>query len=559
MPSSSQPVRNFLAIDERERHDMNFLASGAARHISEFPRKLVKLMEHHHTRVHDLFNMLDADNDGEVTLQEFMYVLDQLGVADISTKEDMQQLFDAVDQDKKGSITFDELDLMWKMTRRGKDIMNVGTVKAGSIKNGDQKSDAESGAEKSEAAIKREEAAKRKQAAAAAAAAKAIEQERIRMEAEAEKKAEREKELAQAAEEQHRLQEQWEAHAHLLKETAKAEAERNRLADEEHQRYLARALADLRASMTTQKSKSSQDTTRQPWNHHTRPRGERVMHKRLDMYHRAKPDVRPASIAFPLETEASLLAHSQTAANLARAASSDFIRYVQPPRVAVTPHRIRTLSSSQKQLSSSVGLIATGVRRIVLSVKRVSADHFVFTPVVHKGHPLDPGPRAILDSDSVDVAIAKLQKRFHEELPEEIPFAPSSSATRQVLVVLRCNRAILDQSRSIGEQCLETNYKPLALWRPEHSESRMPSVNWGSYATTISERCSRVKQRKDHTPAPFRHPFDRPASAPVLRPPEWRAPPQSQPPPRTPLKDSEKKRTLARADVTLPRRMGYST
>ena len=50
------------------------------------------------------------------------------------------------------------------------------------------------------------------------------------------------------------------------------------------------------------------------------------MHKRLDMYHRAKPDVRPASIAFPLETEASLLAHSQTAANLARVASSDFIR-----------------------------------------------------------------------------------------------------------------------------------------------------------------------------------------------------------------------------------------
>ena len=72
----------------------------------------------HHARVQDLFQSLDMDNDGEVTLQEFSYVLTALGLSETASKHDLKKLFDAVDLDQKGSITFDELDELWKEARR---------------------------------------------------------------------------------------------------------------------------------------------------------------------------------------------------------------------------------------------------------------------------------------------------------------------------------------------------------------------------------------------------------------------------------------------------------
>ena len=101
---------------------------------------------------------------------------------------------------------------------------------------------------------------------------------------------------------------------------------------------------------------------------------------------------------------------------------------------------------------------------------------------------------------------------------------------RHVLLVLTSRRQVFDVRSPIGAQCLETNFKHLALWRPEFaSPSKMPITRWGMYTNTIAERVHHSGGRKPPAaPAPT---LGRPASAPALtRPnrPTWRAAPSWQ-------------------------------
>ena len=68
------------------------------------------------TRVIDLFKSWDDNGDGQITKAEFLRALPELGLW--ADRSEVDELFDAFDYDRSGSITFRELNRMLRRTRR---------------------------------------------------------------------------------------------------------------------------------------------------------------------------------------------------------------------------------------------------------------------------------------------------------------------------------------------------------------------------------------------------------------------------------------------------------
>ena len=91
----------FAPLSEQERRQL--ASTGAA----AVPAQLSALLQRHHTRVIDLFRVLDKDSDGEVTKAELAIALASLGVS-VSSAE-LNSLFQELDPDRSGGIVLREL------------------------------------------------------------------------------------------------------------------------------------------------------------------------------------------------------------------------------------------------------------------------------------------------------------------------------------------------------------------------------------------------------------------------------------------------------------------
>ena len=73
------------------------------------PQRLAALLQHHHTRVIDLFRALDKNSDGSVTRAELAESLEKLGIN--ASHDELNELFERLDPDRSGGIVFRELQL----------------------------------------------------------------------------------------------------------------------------------------------------------------------------------------------------------------------------------------------------------------------------------------------------------------------------------------------------------------------------------------------------------------------------------------------------------------
>ena len=102
----------FAPLSQSERRTLRTSAA------SSIPERLAAMLQHHHTRVIDLFRALDKNADGEVTRPELADALDQLGVE--ATDDEVEELFDRLDPDHSGGIVFRELqNALRDATREG--------------------------------------------------------------------------------------------------------------------------------------------------------------------------------------------------------------------------------------------------------------------------------------------------------------------------------------------------------------------------------------------------------------------------------------------------------
>jgi len=69
------------------------------------------------------FKVFDADGDGAVLLSDMSVIMRNLGVS--LTKEEQQELFSQIDQDKNGKITYDEFVKLMKMGRKQRSRKNL--------------------------------------------------------------------------------------------------------------------------------------------------------------------------------------------------------------------------------------------------------------------------------------------------------------------------------------------------------------------------------------------------------------------------------------------------
>ena len=93
----------FAPLSQAERRALRSAPAHAV------PQQLAALLQHHHTRVIDLFRALDKNADGEVTRDELESALASLGVR--ASKGELNELFERLDPDGSGGIVFRELQL----------------------------------------------------------------------------------------------------------------------------------------------------------------------------------------------------------------------------------------------------------------------------------------------------------------------------------------------------------------------------------------------------------------------------------------------------------------
>eukprot|EP01127_Copromyxa_protea_P013560 TRINITY_DN3673_c0_g1_i2.p1 TRINITY_DN3673_c0_g1~~TRINITY_DN3673_c0_g1_i2.p1 ORF type:complete len:188 (-),score=31.26 TRINITY_DN3673_c0_g1_i2:435-998(-) len=90
--------------------------------------KDVKLM-------HELFDMCDADGDGEVTCVELGKVMDDLNIT--HTPQDLENLFEQLDADDNGTVSFDEflkgIRFMQKSNRLDSLVRSKGLTRENSV------------------------------------------------------------------------------------------------------------------------------------------------------------------------------------------------------------------------------------------------------------------------------------------------------------------------------------------------------------------------------------------------------------------------------------------
>ena len=115
--------RGGLVVEEHEKHEASYDEFGVARFIGDLPLQLTKIMKEHHARVVEVFAMLDEDGDGKVTVEEFVRVVRQLGLAEGAKEEDVSRLFSAVDVYGDGSISLGELQDVCSKAKQGKRIL----------------------------------------------------------------------------------------------------------------------------------------------------------------------------------------------------------------------------------------------------------------------------------------------------------------------------------------------------------------------------------------------------------------------------------------------------
>lgn len=516
--TSRGSTRNYLTPTDKELHAANFLESGATRHISELPKKIVEIMANHRTLVHSLFDTLDADGNGECSVQEFVGILRSIGLAQAYTEQDVVMLFKAVDADNDGSITFEELDTMVHNVKRGKAILK-----------------AEDPAERK----KREDEARALRAAKQAeeearlrAAEEAAEAERLRLEAEAAAKAAREAEAAARA-------------ARLAaKRAAAAEEAARRAAAKKAEEEAEAARKAAAAALVTMKPKDEEAARRPPppWNNHVHPRVERSS-KRQAIAFRAKPDPRPSSVAF--ETTAEIPDHQRAPGGLAMLPANSEQHLVG--LATTTKNSVSTLSrqaslagtlsrpASALSFASSIGSAVRsapllteqhrdpshpeyqrralegrppsgsvveqthfgyGSKRSQILVQRVGPHHYVFTLLSdHNAKPisgkpdLDMGAGGILDKDSVATALEKLQVAFPDEVPLKVPWRPGSTAMRSVRYVLLTGRHVaLREGEEIRKEVLKGCFNTLCGPRPESGAHLHAASGWGWMQPLVSQR-----------------------------------------------------------------------
>ena len=488
-------TKTFLLLSNAERHDANYLESGATRHISELPKKIIDIMGNHRTRIQDLFKTLDLDRNGEIEAPEFAEVLNSLGLVDIFTDEEVSLLFSAIDVDNDGSVTFEELLQMFHSTRRGKHIL-------------EQEDPAMKQAREDEAwAIK---AAEAEAAEAVKAAARAKEEARLQRE--------REEAEAVAAAEAVRLKRKKEEEDRRRAR----EAGGGGLDEEERARRWAAALAALPKHVAKSSSETS-ISSRPPWNHHVRPRVERS--GRFDISHRAKPcpDARPDSVAYP-HPHAEIAAHqrgsSRSLLPSASAATLPSGRVVPSTSglglstststatlAPVTTHATQTSTGTAAKSDSVVASqhvsrtlaaasvvsqvqLAYGAKRNLLLVQRLAPNHYTFTPTSSKPGSKEPdivgfdaGPGTILDRDKVATAVLKLHKAFPHEVPLQVPWGSgygigaTMRPVRHVLVTAR--NTILVEAMGIGVQFLRGTFNTICGPSDSKGTHITGTVGWG--------------------------------------------------------------------------------
>jgi len=272
--------RGGLVIEEEDMRAASYEEDGMARFIGDLPMQLVQIMKKHHARILEIFNTLDEDGNGSVDIREFVTVIRRLGLAAGASDEEVRRLFAAVDKDGNGSVTMSEMEAVVSAARQGKRILSMTAeeFRARQL--------AKEQMERERARLAAEEAARlEREREAAAFAAEEARLRREREEAEAAKEAERRR----IAERKRLLAEQ---------ERLKAEAEAARLKE---QMEKLRALQAQLRNQQLQADAHRHAPQRPPWNRYVAPRVERSMGSggKLSLFHRAKPDARPASVAFP--------------------------------------------------------------------------------------------------------------------------------------------------------------------------------------------------------------------------------------------------------------------
>jgi hypothetical protein len=497
-------VKSFLTPTDAELAAANFLESGATRHISELPKKIIEIMSNHRTLVSSLFETLDADGDGECTVEEFVGILKSIGLAEAYTEADVVVLFKAIDSDNDGSITFTELDDMVHGVKRGKSIV------AAEDPEERKKREAEARARKAEQDAQGEarRLAEAEQMAAAAAA-----------EAEARAAAEAAARAAGEADAAARAKAQREA---AKRKAAREEAVRlkaAKLAEEEAEAARKAAMAALVTIKPTE-----EEAPRRPppaWNPYFRPRVERSS-KRQALAFRAKADLRPGSVAF--QTPAEIPDHQRAAhglellpkqsgtrfvglatTTLNRSASASTLEHSRRPPPFMTNEQVREAERGFRALEGrppSTSVVeqthfAYGCKRNLLLVQRAAPNHYVFTPLsdhsckpIPGGESLDAGAGGIFDSDTVATAMEKLQAAFPLAVPQKVQWRVGSTATRAVRHILLTGRQVpLRESEEIRREVLRGAYNNICGPRPEGNSHMVNASGWGWMQPTVSQRC----------------------------------------------------------------------
>ena len=84
---------------------------------SRLPHRLAELLVSTHSRIIDLFRLLDRNLDGAVTKQELATALDSLRIE--CTTDELDELFDYLDPNGDGVIVFRELQQAIYAAQRG--------------------------------------------------------------------------------------------------------------------------------------------------------------------------------------------------------------------------------------------------------------------------------------------------------------------------------------------------------------------------------------------------------------------------------------------------------
>ena len=502
-------AKSFLALDEKERYDANFLASGASRHISELPAKLVEILAKHHARIQDLFKTLDVDGNGQIQRDEFIGTMVALGLADAYTAEEMGILFAAVDRDDSKTISFEEMADMCQAARRGHDVLAQ---------------------EDKQQRRAREEAALAQRAAEAAEVARSKAQARAAAEAAAlhAAAAETRETSLQKDRADHEMQAELDKLRKQIEAGGISDANVLRLEAEGRKLRLLEAFGRLPPNQVAALKASHRAPPRREWNRYPQPRVERSS-KKQDMAYRAKPDMRPASVAWPTATEipvtdseqlarfsprlwssssaaaltqakgaSGALSQSQSATTisgsavnvrLSRPASAAALSYVSTPG-SNAPTRSLTINAMRPapSIPPAMSLVAQtqqayGAKRLLLRVHRPAPHHYIFFPMTATPKPaldkgqarIDMGRGGIRDDDIVSLVIQKLHDAYPREVPLEVSWGVGSRTTsmrpvRHVLVTARST--VLVEAQPIGAQYLRGNFAP--SWKynrnPEHHQ-----------------------------------------------------------------------------------------